>query len=99
MDWYVRPLPAPEYAQGDRPPSKAERDTLLARLSHEGRSELEIAEALALCPGAVAPYVRELRDAGVDLPYRRRPRTETEIAARRRRENRRDSRLRTSHQP
>lgn len=29
VDWYVRPLPAPEYASGDRPPSKAERDALL----------------------------------------------------------------------
>jgi len=31
--WYVRPLPAPEYGLGDHPPpTKAERDSLLARL-------------------------------------------------------------------
>lgn len=35
--WYVRPLPAPEYGPEDHPPTKAERDALLARLWREGR--------------------------------------------------------------
>jgi transcriptional regulator with XRE-family HTH domain len=84
-DWYVRPLPAPEYAPGDRPPTKPERDALLMRLWREGRPEREIAEALDLKPEAVGPYVRELRDAGRHLPYRRPPRRAVEAAARRRR--------------
>lgn len=87
-DWYVRPLPAPEYAPGDPVPGKAERDALLMRLWREGKSEREIAEALDLASCAVAPYVRELRDAGLDLPYRRPPRTPIEVAARRRRDAR-----------
>jgi transcriptional regulator with XRE-family HTH domain len=85
VDWYVRPLPAPEYANGARPPSKAERDALLVQLWHEGQSEREIAETLELSVSAVGPYVRELRDAGRRLPYRRPPRGVVEISARRRR--------------
>jgi transcriptional regulator with XRE-family HTH domain len=84
-DWYVRPLPAPEYAPGDRPPTKSERDAMLARLWREGRPEREIAEALDLTPGSVGAYVGELRNAGEHLPYRRPPRRAIEIAARRRR--------------
>lgn len=84
-DWYVRPLPAPEYAPGDRRPTKSERDAVLVRLWREGRPEREIADALDLKPEAVGPYVRELRDAGRKLPYRRPPRRAIEIAARRRR--------------
>lgn len=84
-DWYVRPLPPPEYAEGDQPPTKSERDASLVRLWRKGSSEREIAEALNLAGCAVAPYVRELRDAGVDLPYRRPPRAQIEVAARRRR--------------
>jgi transcriptional regulator with XRE-family HTH domain len=87
-DWYVRPLPAPEYAPGDQTPAKAKRDALLMRLWRAGKPEREIAEALDLASSAVAPYIRELRDAGEDLPYRRPPRTPTEIAARRRRKAR-----------
>lgn len=84
-DWYVRPLPAPEYAPGDRPPTKSERDAVLVRLWREGRPEREIAEALDLKPEAIGPFVRELRDAGKHLPYRRPPRRPAEIAARSRR--------------
>ena len=62
--WYVRPLPAPEYGPEDHPPTKAERDALLARLWQEGRPERDIADALGLKIGAVGSYVRELRDAG-----------------------------------
>jgi transcriptional regulator with XRE-family HTH domain len=87
-DWYVRPLPAPEYALGDRRPTKAERDAVLVRLWREGRPEREIAEALDLTISAVGPYVAELRDAGEDLPHRRPPRRAAEIAARRRRRDR-----------
>lgn len=83
-NWYFRPLPAPEYLPGERP-TKAERDRLLARLWWDGRPEQEIAEALDLKPHSVGPYVRDLRDAGVDLPYRRPPRSATEAAARCRR--------------
>jgi transcriptional regulator with XRE-family HTH domain len=83
-NWYFRPLPPPEYLPGERP-TKAERDRLLARLWWDGRPEQEIAEALDLKPHSVGPYVRDLRDAGVDLPYRRPPRSATEAAARRRR--------------
>jgi transcriptional regulator with XRE-family HTH domain len=88
-DWYVRPLPAPEYVPGDRPPTKSERDAVLVRLWREGRPEREIAEALDLTPGSVGAYVGELRNAGEHLPYRRPARRAIEIAARRRR--RRDS--------
>lgn len=85
VSWYVRPLPAPAYARGDRPPSKSERDTMLVRLWREGKSEKEIAEALELSVAAVGPYVRELRDAGRRLTYRRPPRGVVERSARRRR--------------
>jgi len=83
--WYVRPLPAPEWGPEDDPPTKAERDALLARLWQEGLSERDIGEALGLKIGAVGTYVRELRDAGETLAYRRPPRNAVEAAARRRR--------------
>ena len=83
--WYVRPLPASEYGPEDHPPTKAERDALLTRLWREGRPEREIADALGLKVGAVGPYVRELRDAGKTLAYRRPPRNAVETTARRRR--------------
>lgn len=83
--WNVRPLPAPEYGPEDHPPTKAERDALLVRLWREGRSERAIAEALDLKIGTVGSYVRELRDAGEVLPYRRPPCRSAENAARRRR--------------
>jgi transcriptional regulator with XRE-family HTH domain len=83
--WYIRPLPVPEYGQGDRPPTKAERDDLLIRLWREGRPERDIAEALDLEVASVGPYVRELRDAGEHLSYRRPPRRMAERAARSRR--------------
>ncbi|MGH3427108.1 MAG: hypothetical protein ACRD3Q_02185, partial [Terriglobales bacterium] len=63
----------------------AERDALLTRLWREGRPEREIADALGLKIGAVGSYVRELRDAGKRLPYRRPPRRMSERAARSRR--------------
>jgi len=85
VSWYVRPLPPSEYAHGDMPPSKTERDAMLVRLWREGKSEREIAEALELSVAAVGPYVRELRDAGRRLPYRRPPRGVVERSARRRR--------------
>jgi transcriptional regulator with XRE-family HTH domain len=87
-DWYVRPLPAPEYALGDQPPIKAERDAVLMRSWREGASEREIAEMLDLTISSVGPYIRELRDAGEQLPYRRPPRSAAERAARWRRRDR-----------
>jgi transcriptional regulator with XRE-family HTH domain len=84
-DWYVLPLPPPEYAPGDRPPSNADRLAAIARMWRGGAPERQIAEALDLSVGAVGPYVAELRDAGVDLAYRRPPRSGAEFAARRRR--------------
>ena len=85
-DWYVLPLPPPEYAPGDRPPSRADRLAVIARMWRDGRSERQIAEALDLSVGAIGPYVAELREAGVDLAYRRPVRSRVEAAARSRRE-------------
>jgi transcriptional regulator with XRE-family HTH domain len=90
--WHVRPLAPPEFLPGERP-GKAERDQLLIRLWNEGRPETEIADALGLSRNAVAPYVRELRDAGEHLPHRRPPRSTVEAAARRRRDHSKTSRL------
>lgn len=83
-NWHIRPLAAPEFLPGEGP-TKTERDRLLVRLWRQGRPEREIAEALDLERTSVGPYIRELRDAGEDLPYRRPPRGATEAAARRRR--------------
>jgi transcriptional regulator with XRE-family HTH domain len=83
-NWYFRPLPPPEYLPGERP-TKRERDQLVIRLWHQGRPELEIAEALDLPRNSISPYIRELRDAGENLPYRRAPRSAAEVTARRRR--------------
>jgi transcriptional regulator with XRE-family HTH domain len=84
-DWHTRPLAPPEFLPGEAP-TKAERDQLLIRLWREGHPEQEIAEALDLSRSSVAPYVRDLRDAGENLPYRRPPRSYAEVAARRRRQ-------------
>jgi hypothetical protein len=84
-NWHIRPLAAPEFLPGEGP-TKTERDRLLVRLWRQGRPEREIAEALDLERTSVGPYVRELRDAGEDLPYRRPARSAIEIAARRRRQ-------------
>lgn len=83
-NWHIRPLAPPEFLPGEVP-TKAERDRLLVRLWRQGRPEREIAETLDLERTSVGPYVRELRDAGEDLPYRRPPRSAIEAAARRRR--------------
>lgn len=73
-DWYVRPLPPPEYAPGDRPPTRAERAAEVIRLWRAGTPEREIAEIIEMPPTAIGPFIKELRDAGEDIPYRRRPR-------------------------
>jgi transcriptional regulator with XRE-family HTH domain len=88
--WHIRPLAPPEFLPGEGP-TKAERDRLLVRLWRQGRPEREIGEALDLERTSVGPYVRELRDEGEDLPYRRPPRSAAEAAARRRRRDRRDA--------
>lgn len=66
-NWHIRPLAPPEFLPGEAP-TKAERDQLLIRLWGEGCPEPEIAEALDLSRSSVGPYVRDLRDAGEDLP-------------------------------
>jgi ArsR family transcriptional regulator len=73
-DWYVRPLPPPEYAPGDLPPTRAERAAEVIRLWRAGAPEREIAELIEMPPTAIGPFIKELRDAGEDIPYRRRPR-------------------------
>jgi transcriptional regulator with XRE-family HTH domain len=83
-NWHIRPLAPPEFLPGEAP-TKAERDQLLIRLWRDGCPEQEIAEALNLSRSSVGPYVRDLRDAGEDLPYRRAPRTLLEVASRQRR--------------
>lgn len=83
-NWHIRPLAPPEFLPGEVP-TKAERDQLLIRLWREGRGEQEIAEALDLAGSSVGPYIRDLRDAGEDLPYRCPPRNRSEFLARRRR--------------
>jgi transcriptional regulator with XRE-family HTH domain len=83
-NWHTRPLAPPEFLPGEAP-TKAERDQLLIRLWKEGRPEGEIAEVLDLSRNSVGPYVRDLRDTGEGLPYRRAPRTSMEVAARHRR--------------
>lgn len=91
FDWYVRPLPPPEYAAGEGPPSKAERQAVLLRLWEEDASLRTIAEALDMTPSAVSGRIGELRAIGVDIPYRRPPEDAAALAARlgRRRRGRR----------
>lgn len=72
-DWYVRPLSPPEYAPGDLPPTRAERAAEVIRLWRAGTPEREIAELIEMPPTAIRPFIKELRDAGEDIPYRRRP--------------------------
>jgi transcriptional regulator with XRE-family HTH domain len=83
--WFVLPLPAPEVAPGERGPTKAERDTELVELWRQGRPEREIAASLGLGDNSVGGLISELRDAGVQVPYRRPPRRQVEAAARIRR--------------
>jgi transcriptional regulator with XRE-family HTH domain len=83
-NWHIRPLAPPEFLPGEAP-TKAERDQLLIRLWSEGRGEQEIAEALDLARASIGPYVRDLRDMGAQLAYRRPPRNRSELLARRRR--------------
>jgi transcriptional regulator with XRE-family HTH domain len=85
--WHIRPLAPPEFLPGEAP-TKAERDELLLRLWNRGRGEQEIAEALDLSPTSIGPYVRDLRDSGIQLAYRRPPRSRAESLARRRRGDR-----------
>jgi transcriptional regulator with XRE-family HTH domain len=80
-NWYVRPLAPPEYLPGERP-TKAMRDQMVVRLWNEGKPEAEIAEALDIPRKSISPYIRELRDAGNHLPYRRPPRGAVQEAAR-----------------
>jgi transcriptional regulator with XRE-family HTH domain len=83
--WFVLPLPAPEVAPGECGPTKAERDAELVELWRQGRPEREIAASLGLGDNSVGGLIAELRDAGVQVPYRRPPRRQVEAAARIRR--------------
>jgi transcriptional regulator with XRE-family HTH domain len=87
-DWYVRPLPPPEYAVGEGPPSKAERQERLLRMWAEGRSTRAIADALDLTPSAVGGLINELRAIGIDVPYRRPPTSHAQLGKRLRRRRR-----------
>lgn len=87
-DWYVRPLPAPEYAEGEGPPSKAERQERLLRMWAEGRSTKAIADALELTPSAVGGLINELRAIGIDVPYRHPPTSPAQLGTRLRRRRR-----------
>jgi transcriptional regulator with XRE-family HTH domain len=87
-DWYVRPLPPPEYAEGEGPPSKAERQELLLRLWAEGRSTRRIADALDLTPSAVGGLINELRAVGIDVAYRHPPTSPAQLGRRLRRRRR-----------
>jgi transcriptional regulator with XRE-family HTH domain len=90
--WHIRPLPPPEFLPGEAP-TKAERDELLIRLWSQGRGEKEIAEALDIAQASVGPYIRDLRDSGVQLAYRRPARCRNEQVARRRRRGHCDANL------
>lgn len=87
-DWYVRPLPPPEYADGEGPPSKAERQALLLRLWGEDASTKAIAEALDMTPSAVGGWINELRAIGIAVPHRHPPGDAAQLAARLRRRRR-----------
>jgi transcriptional regulator with XRE-family HTH domain len=84
-DWYVRPLPPPEYAEGDGPPSKGERQEILLRLWGQGASTRAIADALDLNASAVGGRINELRAMGIDVPYRQPPKDTAQLAERLRR--------------
>jgi transcriptional regulator with XRE-family HTH domain len=87
-NWYVRPLPPPEYADGEGPPSKAERQELLLRLWGEGAGTKQVAEALDSTASRVAGLIAEMRAVGIDVPYRNPPRSPAELAVRLRRRRR-----------
>jgi transcriptional regulator with XRE-family HTH domain len=87
-DWYVRPLPPPEYAEGEGPPSKAERQERLLRMWAEGRSTRAIADALDLIPSAVGGLINELRAIGIDVTYRHPPTSPAQLGKRLRRRRR-----------
>lgn len=87
-DWYVRPLPPPEYAEGEGPPSKGERQERLLRLWGEGASTRAIGDALDLTPSAVGGLINELRALGIDVPYRHPPTSAAQMSRRLRRRRR-----------
>lgn len=87
-DWYVRPLPPPEYAEGEGPPTKAERQERLLRMWDEGASTRSIGEALDLTPSAVGGVINELRALGIDVPYRHPPTDAAQLSKRLRRRRR-----------
>jgi transcriptional regulator with XRE-family HTH domain len=87
-DWYVRPLPPPEYAEGEGPPTKAERQERLLRMWGEGASTRAIGDALDLTPSAVGGVINEMRAVGIDVPYRQPPTSAAQLSRRLRRRRR-----------
>ncbi|MBS1885988.1 MAG: helix-turn-helix domain-containing protein [Actinobacteria bacterium] len=87
-DWYVRPLPPPEYADGEGPPTKAERQERLLRMWGQGASTRSIADALDLTPSAVGGVINEMRAVGIDVPYRHPPTSAAQLSGRLRRRRR-----------
>ena len=85
-DWYVRPLP-PEARQtvAERAAARAEDQATIVRMWNEGATLPCIGEAVDMQPKAVAAMIDRLRGLGVAVPYRRRPRSASELALRMRR--------------
>ncbi|MGH2940089.1 MAG: helix-turn-helix domain-containing protein [Solirubrobacterales bacterium] len=98
-DWYVRPLPPSEYAEGEGPPSKGERQDLLRRMWREGASTRTIGDALDLTPSAVGGLINELRALGIEVPYRHPPTSAAQLSRRLRRRRRARQRAGTPPAP
>lgn len=84
-DWHVRPLPAPEFADGDGPLSVERRRRRLLRLWAQGRGRAEIADALGVTGARVTGMVNEMRAEGIAVPYRHPPRSVARLQRRLRR--------------
>lgn len=85
-DWYVRPLPpAAHQTVAERAAARAEDQAVVVRMWNEGATLAHIGEAVDMQPAAVAAMIDRLRGLGVAVPYRRRPRSASELAHRMRR--------------
>jgi transcriptional regulator with XRE-family HTH domain len=85
-DWYVRPLPpAAHQTVAERAAARADDQTVVLRMWDEGATLPHIGEAVDMQPKAVAAMIDRLRGLGVAVPYRRRPRSASELALRMRR--------------
>jgi transcriptional regulator with XRE-family HTH domain len=85
-DWYVRPLsPAARQTAAERAAARAADQAVVLRMWDEGATLPDIGEAVDMQPKAVAAMIDRLRGLGVAVPYRRRPRSASELALRMRR--------------